>query len=612
MDQSLRTSTSSIGPRSLHRREPSLSHHQTTPISKHYSLNHQILSAFESNFDNKVYHVAYALGLQFVETALLEIPKHGYFYSRRHERERMQSALDAVRVSQLLLNDVEPNLATHPPNGTCASLAQHQRVQRLADLAMEQVQQASQDQQDAPNSEWYESQRAATEAKIRSFERESEWCEPLLVCSDSLTGIICPLNNEQLAAHVPEQAMDATELSRTNENRQGKLPPFALSGRVHSAPAWTSPDWNLEKNSSYMVSDIISPPSFQAALSTSSNTSFLAASQTPELVRHNTTDEELLEKALFLSGIEVSSVPSNGMNSMGGSERTEKRDNPDEGQGPPHHLQLKTLSQLYHEDFDSLLASGRVRIGFTNTYQGRVPESTNGCTVIAPLLCIHHFVERSDALPDVPLLDATIQQVIDLETPSILTKLREDLGLSAQAFLIPSDAHDHLIENGQLSQQQFVNVIGGNILDDSHLQVLVNALSEPSGGFRKLAATLFFHEHVVAILKIRQDHKSSWFDIIDSLPLKDTLMGVNESQSDFLNRMGLTTTAEEMSDAFVPLTARIRCIDSESLVACLRWYACSKFNDENKAYIDQYPWNENSCDFDPRVFQAFIWCETPQ
>ena len=40
--------------------------------------------------------------MQFVEVALLEIPKHGYFYSARHRQEQHDNSKNAVRVTQLL------------------------------------------------------------------------------------------------------------------------------------------------------------------------------------------------------------------------------------------------------------------------------------------------------------------------------------------------------------------------------------------------------------------------------------------------------------------------------------------------------------------------------
>lgn len=58
-----------------------------------------------------------------------------------------------------------------------------------------------------------------------------------------------------------------------------------------------------------------------------------------------------------------------------------------------------------------------------------------------------------------------------------------------------------------------------------------------------------------------------------------------------------------------PNAARIRCFDAESLKATLQWYAFSAFTSENANYIDTWVWDEKLTDFDPRVFQAFLWKE---
>lgn len=223
--------------------------------------------------------------------------------------------------------------------------------------------------------------------------------------------------------------------------------------------------------------------------------------------------------------------------------------------------------------------------------------------MIAPLLCIHHLL--NDECPDPGLPDAVIAEVIDAETPSILLELRRKLGLSAQAFLIPSDAHDYLIENGQLSQEQFVTVTGGNVLDESHLKAFADALDRANR--RKVAACFFFHEHVVAILKVRRDERTSWYDLIDGLPLRKTYAWIGESERDLSAYLSRVDSQEFDVDAFLPKTARVRCLSIEALIACLRWYACSKFCGDNVSYIDQYEWDDASCDFDPRVFQGFVW-----
>ena len=341
--------------------------------------------------------------------------------------------------------------------------------------------------------------------------------------------------------------------------------------------------------------------------------------------------------------------------------------------GPPgakrkhasNSVSIDVLKSCYREDFDALLADGRVSIATVPTYQGRVPDSTNGCTVIAPLVCIHHFHNKEeergagpkkngDFQPDPGLPDQVIVDVIDKETPNILPAIRRNLGLVQDAFLIPVDAHESLMEQQYMCPEQFLTVCGGNILEEKHLDPLIEQLS--SIGPKKVAATFFFHEHVITILQLKRSPKKVWFDIIDSLPHRETLRRDATSTSGFgservLSSSGMSTSSnlgfpsdekvaeqslpdmsssgflsdEEMADCegteeqrqrflvdSIPYphnAVRIRCLDAESLKATLRWYACSVFSQENASYIDTYLWDENLTDFDPRVFQAFVWTE---
>jgi hypothetical protein len=388
-------------------------------------------------------------------------------------------------------------------------------------------------------------------------------------------------------------------------------------------------------------------------------------------------------------------------------------------------VSINMLMDCYHEDFDALRSRGRIRISNIDTYQGRVPNSANGCTIIAPLLCIHHFhnndndnnddnYDDDQVLPDPGLPDAVIMQVIDEETPNILPKVREELGLKKDAFIIPSDAHDCLMEQHYMCEEQFVSVCGGNVLDETHIQPLVDALK--TCGPKKLAASFFFHEHVITILQLKRSATEVWYDVLDSLPHVETLSRLGEaaatataqpvvraefSKSNYNNNRSNDNTQDwstlfssSGADTFpttngggtfdtsrgwssgsvtggglfdrrynassdrivnynnstdgddddnnnedvegdgrdddddddivdqlppelllndrqqqVQNAARIRCLDEECLKAALRWYACSVFTDENKAYIDTYKFDEKRVDFDPRVFQAFIWKE---
>jgi hypothetical protein len=678
--------------KSLHRKPPSLSQYQTTPISKHYEIAKQILFAFDSHWNQHLWVTAYAVGLQFVETVLLEIPKHGYFYASRHERERMESSLEAARVAQqlkdLLLeqqqqqqqykkypNDnhqiaecdneevvhdryfIEEEDAGLVPNGDL------QRVEKLLALALEQVEQASTDQEDHRGSRGaaaYESSRRVTEEELR-FSQEShthnattttsDWllCEPLasVCCSDSFSNLMGPMrstafatsglfrNNSVSAAAVagivPPYSPDSNYSKVSERYSLASMETNSMTlDRTHASTTLYTDRMPLVKEqeeSSFYLPSYPVPVEPEAHYIRTDSLKFLPP---PSLAGHrsslseigNRSDSLLLEKALFLSGLEVSDpyreeygrdddVP---QQRDGRISPVSKRDT------HSSRLELNTLATLYHEDFDSLQSSRRVRISFVDTFQGRVRGSTNGCTVIAPLLCMHHLMTGEKDYPyftggDPGLPDSVIKHCIDIETPAVLNQLRSSLGLSETAFLIPSDAHDYLIKNEQLSQEQFKNVIGGNILDGNHLAEFISNLEKSDD--RKIAATLFFHEHVVAILKLNrmdsQKRKSSWYDFIDSLPLKETLRRQNETSCDLCERLNLFKglTDEEIvcenEMAAVPLTARIRCLDAESLSAVIQWYACSKFTDENTAYIDQYPWDDANCDFDPRVFQAFLW-----
>jgi hypothetical protein len=341
---------------------------------------------------------------------------------------------------------------------------------------------------------------------------------------------------------------------------------------------------------------------------------------------------------------------------------------------PSTGVPIAMLKSCYREDFDALNSSGRVNISTIPTYQGRIPDSTNGCTVIAPLICIHHFHNKEeerdarnktdDFKPDPGLPDEVIVEVIDKETPNILPAVRKSLGLVQDAFLIPADAHESLMEQQYMCPEQFLTVCGGNILEEKHLDQLIEQLSSIRP--KKMAATFFFHEHVITILQLKRSPQKVWFDIIDSLPHRETLqrgegnefVGSISTASDIDSERVLSSSGmsncnssnlgfsadknfpegslpemsssgflsdEELADwegnegerqqllvDSIPApqnAVRVRCLDAEALKATLRWYACSVFTPENLQYIDTYLWDENLTDFDPRVFQAFVWTE---
>lgn len=185
--------------------------------------------------------------------------------------------------------------------------------------------------------------------------------------------------------------------------------------------------------------------------------------------------------------------------------------------------------------------------------------------------------------------------MIDNEASTILPEVRHLLGLTSDALIIPSDVHDYLVNQGLLNQDQFLGVCGGNIMDYGHLASFTcilnceNEYKDHAG--KKVASALYFHGHVICIVKMVLGSGINWYDVIDSLP------------------SAMTITGTQGEEDFVKSAVRIRCKSLQSLVATLKWYSLSKFTEEDCRYIDVFQWEDKRADFDPRVFQAFVWAE---
>lgn len=480
------------------------SNFEAKAVSKHYALNNQLLEAYDSLYYQKEFRGAYAFGIQYVEVAVLEIPKHGYFYSKRHRHEREENSKNAIRViNQLksLLKDMESEATSSDWK------SDWDRLNLLQKLAAEQATLGQQ--------EIYERDRHDIESEL-THPKKISFCGDIF----EYVEMFCP------GAKVPPEE-DLNPI-------QSDYRPRDISDKRETA-------LNVK----------------------------LDQSQTPDLRR-----------TLLLSGVSDSKI----------------HEQKDLSQKNPSGIDFQTVYKCYCDDFDELTNEGSVRISQACTYQGRNPGSINGCTVIAPLLFLHHFHNWDDGTMDHGLADTAICEVIDEEAPALLSEVRCRLGLSRDALIIPSDVHDFLIEKELLDSEQFVTVCGGDVLDDAHLSHFVDELQHQNGptanySGRKLAASFFFHQHVVVILKLQRSPMEAWYDLIDSLPKQETL----------------GKKFKDSYDEFIPNTSRIRCMGEESLKAALRWYACSRFTEENIAYIDRYDWDDAYADYDPRVFQAYLW-----
>ncbi len=256
-------------------------------------------------------------------------------------------------------------------------------------------------------------------------------------------------------------------------------------------------------------------------------------------------------------------------------------------------LPFDVQTKISRQEYANLRATKQIQVFVLSTYQGRntFKDSTNGCTVISPLVAVNHLQSEGPGISDMK-----IEQVIDDVAPGVLSRVRRKLGLSGTALIIPSDVHDFMVDEKILKQEMFVGVCGGNLLDSIHVNEFLNLLEsgeeeqpnesreEKKDTSKKVAAALFFHEHVISILKVVLPDGTTWYDLVDSLPTR-----VTENRRE---AMGATRT---------------RCKDRNSLQTLLHWYACAKFSTADIKYIDANEWDDHMGMFDPRVFQGFVW-----
>lgn len=236
------------------------------------------------------------------------------------------------------------------------------------------------------------------------------------------------------------------------------------------------------------------------------------------------------------------------------------------------------LREEWKQDCLRRQSAGRITVATIPTYQGRVDDSINGCAVIAALCAAWHL--RSGRL-DV----GTIVNVIDKQCGPLLRQIRSKVNLGMHSCVAPSDVHDHLTELKILKEEQFGGVSGGNILNDKHLSEFVKLLGageQTTKVNQPAAATLFFREHVISIVKtIDARNGFTTYCLIDSMP-----MASNRHTS-----------------------SRTTCRDMESLHVLLKWHCTRKLSDSECESIDRkkWAWDDSEAASDARVFQGFVW-----
>ncbi|KAL9182399.1 hypothetical protein ACHAXT_013051 [Thalassiosira profunda] len=650
------------------------------PIAQHYQTNDALLELFSTLYEKDQFEVAYAVGLKFVEVALFQIPAHSYY--RTSGRKRTKSVADAMDVTRVLGEMVEDA----DDEGSVGKAAKLQALARAAEKSYAEAVDDESRLGEKTGSEGGGMARALKEyiARMQESAEGSNLCAlPDNLCSfwslDRNGGGRYDVDDEVVA----EEDQHAKKRMRVDRESLPPGPepvvlPQVFIKRDSTCESLESEKQIAAREASSVADDlsVAKMPSWQASPDEKVVLSTKALNESPQsvftenvqdtLVGHSPTESIPIvtqpdeESGVVIKGARVEQ-PLMDRDGFGREElqlalslslsmqeevpvvSSSSEDVPSVPASPEPSGHTASLASLYQEQYQTLRQKDKFHVRFLDTFQGRNPNSTNGCTVIAPLMCVQFFT--SSEVNDISthevwnngIPDDLINEVIDEHAASVLPEVRGKLSLEDDAFIIPSDVHDHLIEVGLLSTSQFVGVCGGNILDDNHLASLKSSLlllddkrERVRLKGRKIGATFFFHGHVVALHVINGNEGDVWIELIDSLPDPDTWVlrppMVSPDSTDTDERVPEPTIrwsddADEWEtpasievDDGLPLNAvRVRCTDIEHFDTLIRHYACSKFSKEEQAFVDSTVWDDTSgyCEssFDPRVFQAFIWCE---
>lgn len=535
------------------------------PIEKYYATADNVLDKFKSHLAAGELDDAYIIGRRFALFSTVSLPGHDYYTSPKPNlvQLRVKNQKDAQWVTRGLERIVEV-------------MDKQEMDRREAEAAM------LKHQQDMDNKQ-----------------QEIKWKE---LMRQRLSAVECPrlsLDGGALDLETKLKALSKTQVPEEHEVDVGAIPSTqptditALASDEHSQP----------------LPPPIPPP--QMIMGENDEALFNSVSATQQLKSNGATpmfadpmstyDDIFLDSSVTLQSASVAELEE-----LAKLERMPLPIAPIPK--PVQRTPIRTLRRQYESELQSLLRLKQIEIMKLSTFQGRLGasnpryDSTNGCTVISPLIVATHIdrqhmrqMNQINAIlhaSEYGISNSDIVEIMDRRAPPILQTVRSKLGLNQHALIIPADVHDYLVDENILPQSKFVGVCGGDILDHDHVNKLIamivdgkevdNKRSKPSVRKPRVGAALFFLEHVISIIKIPLGNGACYYDLIDSLP----------------------------SSSMGGMATRTRCKDLESFEVLLGWYATSKFSERNCDFIDDNVWNDGMCDFDPRTFQGFVWCET--
>mmetsp|Transcript_19933 Transcript_19933/g.49615 ORF Transcript_19933/g.49615 Transcript_19933/m.49615 type:complete len:546 (+) Transcript_19933:125-1762(+) len=508
------------------------------PIERYYEASDKVLESFQKAFEARQLDTAYVYGRRYSNFYIKGITKHDYYLSKNSEARRKQAnrRVDDVLNKLELVSDWmdAEELEKEKKRKALLKRQKEERERRQREIDQKRIndlQQRIQKQKQSSAIGASSNFEESALAKLQRLSQPHEMQQPSQLQDPGQDGRKRQ-NKEWINSSVPVEP-DGQLLSKIKLAPSADLPPPILP-----------PSENGTKSQDYN-----SPPSYHSIIQ---NSSYFG----PSMDASSKTQPKLRPTAPAYN--QVVKQP--------------KKVRPQK-QLPIRKLvgHNAAIHQKYRQE-------GKIQIAPLRTYQGRVNGSTNGCTVISACVVSKHMETHGG------VSDSQIQSVIDSECVPLLRAIRKKNGLGGASLIIPSDVHDYLVDHKLLFQHKFSGVAGGNMADSAHLGELLNLLRGEQGktSHLKSAATLFFREHVISIVKFPRSATEAIYDMVDSMP---TCSG---------------------------RASRTRCHSIDALKVHLEYYCTSKFSETNIKYIERNRWDDVMADFDPRVFQAFVWADLPK
>lgn len=496
------------------------------PIERYYDASDKVLQSFQSAFENGRLDEAYVYGMRYSQFCMEGIRKHDYFNSHKYKSRRVEMGLRVTEV----IGKLEK----------VAELMDAEEMEREARRRALIEQQAEQRRKELRR---IEEKRIAEFHKRMAEQKTTSSSVSGLSLEESAMNKLRGLSQPQGVPPPPKPVVSQDQNKRVSWSLPAEPDGQLLSQISYDSgdlpPALLPPS----DGSSSQLSNGSSPPSYNSILKQSS---YFGPGRSP--AQDSEPSAPSYDQAAKMSKKKPRALPIR---------------------------QIISHSQATHIEFQR---QGKIQISPLQTYQGRVDGSTNGCTVISAC-CVSRHLETHGGITN-----QQITSVIDRDCIPLLRSIRNKLELGAASLIIPSDVHDYLVDHKLLYQHKFVGAAGGNIVDPEHSGELIKLLQgeQRKTSHLKAAATLFFREHVVSIVKFPSSANDAVYDMIDSLPT--------------CNGRG----------------SRTRCIGLDALRVHLSNYCSRKFSEENIKFIEKNRWDDMMADFDPRVFQAFVWADLPE